>query len=234
MHLAFLHAFPLDHSMWDEQRAIAPGRCTTPCLYQLGDSFEDWASRVLDSIDTHSLIAIGSSMGGSCALEMARQAPDRIAALVLVGTKAGHRPEPAVRDAYLDTLHHQGIRGMWPEISGWLGAAAQPEVVERIESLALSQETADLINAVQVFHSRTDHIAVVAQWEKPLLVMSGEHDPVIAEEKAMALSHLAPQAELHVMRGCGHFMNLERPHEFNQVLADFVRRVEAGRSAGPG
>lgn len=226
MRLTFLHAFPLDQSMWDEQRAIAPGHCETPTLYPLGNTLESWASGVLNSIGAQPMIAIGSSMGGSCALEMARQAPDRIAALVLVGAKAGHRREPAARDEYVDTLRDNGIRGMWPEITSWFGPAAEQNVVDRIESIALSQNTDDLINAVQVFHGRTDHREVVARWQKPLFVVCGDSDPVVTERKAMALTGLAPHAQLHVMAGCGHFMNLERPDEFNQVLAEFVQCVE--------
>lgn len=227
MRLAFLHAFPLDQSMWDEQRAIFPGRCESPTLYRLGDSLESWANRVLNSIGPQPVIAIGSSMGGSCVLEMARQAPDRIAALVLVGAKAGHRREPAARDKYIDILRANGIQGMWPEITSWFGPAAQQTVVDRIESIALSQTNEDLINAVQVFHGRADHTEVVSCWQKPLLVMCGDSDPVVTEQKAIALTSLAPHAKLHVMTGCGHFMNLERPDEFNQILAKFVQSVDA-------
>jgi pimeloyl-ACP methyl ester carboxylesterase len=39
------------------------------------------------------LIVVGCSVGGSCALELAVAAPDRIAALVLIGTKAERRPD---------------------------------------------------------------------------------------------------------------------------------------------
>jgi pimeloyl-ACP methyl ester carboxylesterase len=34
-----------------------------------------------------------------------------------------------------------------------------------------------------------------------------------------------PDAQLHVMAGCGHFNNLERPAEFNRILEAFFRRI---------
>ena len=228
MRLAFLHAFPLDQTMWVEQLEIAPGRCDAPNLYAFGKSLDSWAAGVLNSVGTGPVIAIGASMGGSCAIEMARQAPDRIAALVLVGAKAGHRPEPNARDEYIATLRANGINGMWPQIANWIGPTAPLRVVDAIESIASAQNTDDLITAVQVFHRRADQTEVVAQWTKPLLVISGGNDPVVTRQKAIALSRLAPNAKLHIMADCGHYMNMERPGEFNQVVAEFVQSVGAG------
>ena len=67
MRLAFLHAFPLDQRMWAEQLGIVPGRCDAPNLYAFGESLDSWAAGVLDSVGTSPIIAIGASMGGSCA-----------------------------------------------------------------------------------------------------------------------------------------------------------------------
>jgi pimeloyl-ACP methyl ester carboxylesterase len=231
MHLVFLHAFPLDEKMWEKQLSIAPGRSVAPTLYGFGDSLEDWAARSLEAVGTRPTIAIGASMGGSCAIEMARQAPEQIAGLVLVGAKAGHRPEPTARDAYIDTLRTDGVKGMWREISDWFSPTISQHVVDRIASIAFAQKADDLITAVRVFHGRPDLEYVVAQWEKPLLVVCGEKDSVATERKAIALSHLAPNGELHVMAECGHYMNMERPDEFNRVIADFVRRVDADQAA---
>lgn len=214
--------------MWAEQLEIAPGRCDAPNLYAFGESLDSWAAGVLDSVGTSPIIAIGASMGGSCAIEMARQAPDQIAALVLVGAKAGHRLEPNARDEYIATLRANGVKGVWPQIASWIGPTTPPRVVDAIESIASAQSTDDLITAVQVFHGRTDLTEFVARWNKPLLVIGGENDPVVSRQKALALSSLAPNAKLHIMAGCGHFMNMERPGEFNRVLTEFVQSVEAG------
>jgi len=232
MRLVFLHAFPLDQTMWDEQLRIAPDLSITPTLYQFGESLECWATSVLKLVGSKPMIAIGSSMGGSCAIEMARQAPEQIAGLVLVGAKAGHRPEPALRDSYIDTLQTSGVNGIWPEISStWFGPTISHRVIEKIKSIANAQDTNDLINAVSVFHGRPDLTDVVAQWKKPLLVVCGENDTIVTEQKANAVSRLASDSKLHVMAGCGHLMNMERPDEFNQVITDFIQKVETGRAA---
>jgi pimeloyl-ACP methyl ester carboxylesterase len=227
-HVVFLHAFPLDSRMWSTQLGAFPASTSAPTLYPFGDSMEAWASRALETVGGEHLILVGCSMGGSCALEMARQAGHRVAALVLVGSKAGHRPEPEVRDHYVAVLREGGARRMWPGLAArFFGPTADPRVMESAEAIAMEQHPDDLVRAVQVFHSRPDADDVVMNWKKPLLVIGGDRDGVVSVEKSTALASSAPRGRLHVMQGCGHFANMERPAEFNAVVGDLIRLVEA-------
>jgi pimeloyl-ACP methyl ester carboxylesterase len=228
LRLILLHAFPLDDRMWSGQLGISSSGMDTPILYGLGDKLESWANGVLKSThDDDPLVVIGSSMGGSCALEMARQAPDRIAALVLVGTKAGHRPEPNLRDGIIDSLRNGGVHSLWSwMISELIGFQAERHVIDRIKEIMLDQHNEDLIRAVRVFHGRSDLSDVVKFWEKPLLVICGDCDRTVPEWKASTLANRASHGQMHVMRGCGHYMNMERPSEFNRVVGEFVHSVE--------
>ena len=87
------------------------------------------------------------------------------------------------------------------------------------------QQTADLIRAMNVFHGRPDLTNIVEHWDKPFIVMCGDSGQLESVEKATALAVSAPNGELHVMRGCGHYMNMERPVEFNAVLENLVQLV---------
>src|SRR5258707_9280720 len=95
LELLFLHALPLDGSMWAGQKQLLPGSTFTPTLYPFGDSIEAWAAAALKLAKGDRLVVVGCSVGGSCALELAVAAPDRVAALVLIRTKAERRPDPA-------------------------------------------------------------------------------------------------------------------------------------------
>jgi pimeloyl-ACP methyl ester carboxylesterase len=107
-----LHALPLDGSMWAEQQGLMPAT-HAPTLYALGDTVSEWAAAVLSEVQGRRLIVAGSSVGGSCALEMAALAPDRIAGLVLIGTKAGHRPDPVLHTNAVAALCGQGVEAAW-------------------------------------------------------------------------------------------------------------------------
>ena len=104
LELLFLHALPLDGSMWAAQKQLLPNSTYTPTLYPFGDSIQAWAAAALNIAKSHRLVVVGCSVGGSCALELAVMAPDRVAALVLIGTEAEHRPDPALHASTLETL----------------------------------------------------------------------------------------------------------------------------------
>ena len=88
--------------------------CTyAPDLYGLEDGVGAWASQVLRAVTSDRLIVVGCSVGGSCALEIAAAAPDRVAALVLIGTKAAHRPDPVLEASVLRTVREDGMERAW-------------------------------------------------------------------------------------------------------------------------
>ena len=88
MNVALLHALPFDERMWEPQLpALAGHEVYAPTLYGLGSSFDEWALGVLEQVPGK-LVAVGASMGGYTACAIARLAPERLAGLVLVGSRA--------------------------------------------------------------------------------------------------------------------------------------------------
>jgi pimeloyl-ACP methyl ester carboxylesterase len=92
MRLVLLHALPLDGRMWDAT-GTRFGGAFAPTLYGLGESVRDWAVAVLEHCGIDELLVVGNSVGGSCALEVARAAPGQVRGVVLVGAKPGCRPD---------------------------------------------------------------------------------------------------------------------------------------------
>src|SRR5688500_9311118 len=93
MRIVLLHALPLDARMWGADIANLGGDVLAPDLFRLGESIEDWAAVVIEMIGADDVVVVGCSVGGSCALEVARAAPERVRGIVLVGAKADVRPE---------------------------------------------------------------------------------------------------------------------------------------------
>jgi pimeloyl-ACP methyl ester carboxylesterase len=56
---------------------------------------------------------VGCSVGGSCAREAARAAPDQVRDIMLVGAKAGVGPDPAFRDRAIRLLTDHDIEAAW-------------------------------------------------------------------------------------------------------------------------
>ncbi len=62
----------------------------------------------------------------------------------------------------------------------------------------------------------------------PTLIMIGdEEEPCL--EANLLMKRCIPAAGLAVLPKSGHAINLEEPALFNQVLEDFLRKVDAGR-----
>lgn len=57
----------------------------------------------------------------------------------------------------------------------------------------------------------------------PCLVLSGEQDFAAPSGEALALAGRLPDARVHVLPGCGHFLMSESPSRFAGLVDEFVR-----------
>ena len=148
-----------------------------PTLYGLGHSLQEWAVAVLDHCEGEELIVVGSSVGGSCALEIARASPDQVRGIVLVGAKASVRRDPVAREVIVRALQDDGIHAAWA--SYWaplFSSTADAETLAAARRLALEQDVDDLIRGVRALHDRRDQAEFVSAWAGHLVVVSGARD----------------------------------------------------------
>lgn len=216
--MVFLHALPFDGRMWNDGMKALSGRTLAPTLYPLGHSTEAWAQRVLELAGSRPLVVVGNSIGGTCALEVARAAPDQVQAIVLVGAKAGIRPDPGFRDEALRVVTRQGIEPSWQKY--WepcFGRNTAPEVVAQGRRWANEQSVDAIARGVRAFHDRRDLTEFAAMWTKPLVVISGDQDRTPSPDTARAIT-TAANREFHLVPDCGHYVPLEQPAAFLTIL----------------
>jgi pimeloyl-ACP methyl ester carboxylesterase len=212
-----LHPLPLDGSVWDDVVPLldAPidAPAIAPTLYDLGDTITQWAHAVLDLAGSGPVTLVGNSIGGSVAAEIAHLAPERVTALVLVGAKPGHRPEPALCDEAVRILSTDGIDAAWQRYWAPLFAPdAEPEVIDGALRAARSLPLDAIIRGVRAFHGREDRSSVIDEVRCPVVVARGEHDPISRATAA------------HVVPGSGHYVPIERPVAM-AALVDQTQRV---------
>ena len=216
MKVVLLHAFPLDERMWQPQLdALSDYETHAPRLYGLGGSIDEWAQAVLVQVEGP-LVAVGASMGGYCALAMARREPKRVRGLLLAGSRAGADSweRRRQRDEVIDALREHGVEG-WYEESG---NPAPRDVV-------LAQPADDLVNAMEVLRDRPGASDVIALFHGPFLLAVGSRDELLSVDEAKRIVELAPDGRLEVFEGAGHLLSLEQPERFNDVLLEFLGRV---------
>jgi pimeloyl-ACP methyl ester carboxylesterase len=218
--VVLLHALPLDERMWEGNLdAFAGHEVVAPRLYDLGASMEEWAAAVLERFDGEAVV-VGASMGGYCGLALARLAPERVRGLVL----SGSRPDadsPDRRAGRADTIRlieSEGAAGLWESMRPKLFPDdADPDVVERARRLALEQEPAGLVRAVEAIRDRGDSTDVLARLADRAVVVLGDRDPFVAPRELDA-------ADVRVLPGCGHLPSLQRPRDFAAILEEVLAR----------
>ena len=212
MTVVFLHAFPLDERMWEQGG---------PRLYGLGRTMDEWADAVLESHPGR-LILVGASMGGYAALAAARRAPERLAGLLLVGS----RPEADTPERYAkraETIAIARERGAEGDLGGDATSPLQrrqrPGGRRRARELALDRTEAELVTGLEAIRDRPDSTAAYRALGDRRERLIGDRDPFVPVEDARRF-----EPDPVVLPGCGHLLSLERPDEFKRVLAEAVAR----------
>ena len=240
--LVFLHAYPLDSSMWRAQteffssryRVIVPdilgfGGSQPPrpwTMPQMGDELRT----LLDHLGIEKCILAGLSMGGYISLPFALSHPDRIDRLVLAHTRARAdlENERAARNAMIDELKSAGTASlpdkMLPRL---LGTDASEEVRSFVRgSIERTTPEADIF-AVSAMRDRTDQTERLSSVHCPTLVIAGSGDAILKVEDCRAMAEAIPRGEFVVIPRTGHLSNLEDPGAFNRSLDDFLRRSDS-------
>jgi len=221
--LLLLHALPLDGSMWSRFFDLLPESTFAPTLYGFGNSLQDWAEGSLSVSTTDRLIVVGCSVGGSCALEIAAIAPERVEALVLIGTKADHRPDPNLRVSAIRTLENKGIKEAWT--AHWeplFGNTTDQAVIEEGKRIAMGRSVSEIARGVSVFHSRPSRGKFAASCSKKTIVVTGEYDIAPGLDSSAALAMSMPNARCDIIRESGHYVPLEQPEALRSILKELI------------
>ncbi|OEC93589.1 alpha/beta hydrolase [Rhizobium sp. YK2] len=224
--LLLLHALPLDGSMWDAQLDLLPGATYAPTLYGFGDRVEDWAAEALKLPTGNKLIVVGCSVGGSCALEVAALAPERIAGLVLIGTKATRRLDSAFHATAVKTLREQGLEVAWRE--WWeptFSPTASPNVIAEARQILMRQPLKDVVRGVEAFHTRHSREDVLSTFSGPTYIVTGAEDVLPGLATSSKQVEIAQKGSLYVIPECGHYVPMERPEALNLIIRQLIDQV---------
>jgi pimeloyl-ACP methyl ester carboxylesterase len=102
------------------------------------------------------------------------------------------------------------------------GGSTDRAILEAARAIALERNIDDVIRGIRVFHGRRDRDDFVARWPHRLVVISGEHDTTPPTATTSRLAAAAPAGEFHLIPNCGHYVNLERRHAFDNILEQVV------------
>ena len=237
--LVFLHGFPLSRGAWQKQiDAFASShRVIVPDLRGFGDSetgpgpvtMSQYAVDVLALLRRLSAgpaVLIGHSMGGYVALAFARQFPEMLRGLVLVGTKAG--PDTAEgaagRRATAEKVRTGGVQVVIDTMAPRMLAPGNQDsrLIEQVRSFMAPSNPAGVIGALLGMAERPDATALLAQVAVPTLVVTGADDTLIPPSESEKMARAIRGARLAVIPRAGHLVSFEQPDLFNHALRDWL------------
>ncbi|MCE9629173.1 MAG: alpha/beta hydrolase [Planctomycetia bacterium] len=245
--LLLLHAFPLDHSMWDLQAPLADHlRIIAPDLRGFGASdgagpesiaqMADDAVALLDSLHvTRPAVVCGVSMGGYVAQHVAARHPDRVASLVLVDTRL-EADTPEARAVRVDLAAKVGRLGlsiladaMIPRLLAPMPANADTMTVARhrdneaaLRRMIVEQRVGTIQAALAALGDRPDMTDTMRHVRMPTLLVVGADDLLTPPECLAAAEEIIPDARLLIVPRAGHLTPLEAPEVFNAALLEFL------------
>jgi 3-oxoadipate enol-lactonase len=237
--VVWIHGFPLASSIFEPQLAIRGVRHVMPDLPGFGQSrpdgreltIDDYAHLMLDLLDTRGLdraVFAGLSMGGYICLALARIAPQRLRALILIDTKETADTDEARKGRY-DSIEKVRKNGVQPIVDSMLpkmltGAAPQ-EMRERVREIMTSSSREGVIAALTAMARRPDSTGVLPRVNVPTLVLVGEQDTITPPADAERMSKAIPRARLVRIADAAHLSNYEQAAEVNRVCGAFVSGV---------
>jgi pimeloyl-ACP methyl ester carboxylesterase len=235
--LVFLPGLAADHRMWRAQleaaeAALDPARwrIRVSDVHTHAHRIETMAQALLAAYPAGPLVLCGASMGGMVAMEVARQAPNRVHGLALLGTNA--RPETpdvrALREAAMQRFREgramEVLQANVP-LAFHPDAQAKPEVVADYLQFVMDAGAAQLVRQNQAVIERPDARLHLAQLRCPVLVMCGDSDQLTPPACSEEITQHLPQATQVLLPRCGHMLTLERPQEVNAQLLAWLRTL---------
>lgn len=253
----FLHGGGPGCTAWSDFGAVAPlfaadRTCYLVDLLQYGKSDKctisgpmwDFHARTIDGL----MGALGldradfvcNSWGGTIALNLAANLPQRTRSLVVTGSmpvfygplaplpESGRRGRKA-RDAYFggDGPSWSKMRELMADLE-WYDADEIPDatVTMRYEQSVDAEEMALAARSDSPRGEWQDMTAELGRITCPVLFAWGMHDAFLTPDYPLMLARMVPHGQLYVMDQASHHLQEERPQHFHSVVSGFLNQAD--------
>jgi len=230
--LMLLPGLLCDRTVWEPQiEALQDDwRCVVP-NYEFADSLSAMADHVLNEAPDRFALA-GHSMGGRVALEVMRQAPERVSRLALLDTgykalakgDAGEK-EIEGRMRLVKMSREEGMRVMGAD---WLRGMVHPdrlndtELCGRILDMIASKTPEIFERQILALIHRPDGGEVLKRIQCPTTFICGRQDGWSPLERHYEMAELVPGSEVIPIEDAGHMSTMERPEAMSAAMRKWL------------
>lgn len=213
--LVLITGMMCDAQLWGD----LPGRFArrmivhAPCSE--AESIEALARLILADAPPRFALA-GLSMGGIVAMEIVRQAPERVERLALLDTNPFAETEAvrARRQPQIDRAMAGELASVMRDEMKPLYLAPGPRkaaVLDLCLDMALELGPEVFARQSRALRDRPDQSETLKRFAAPALVLMGRHDQLCPLDRHEAMHRMMPQSRLVIIDGAGHLPPLEQP-----------------------
>jgi pimeloyl-ACP methyl ester carboxylesterase len=171
----------------------------------------------IDNLRLTGVIVAGHSMGGAVAMEAAIQYPEKLEALILVGSGARLRVSPEIFKS-LETNFNSAAEQL---VRGCYGPGSSKKLLKWGLEHLLNELPEVVLADFRACHD-FDRMDEIAQIKKPVLVLCGSEDSMTPAKYSQYLAENLPSATLRIIEGAGHMAMVEKPFEVNASILKFL------------
>jgi 2-hydroxymuconate-semialdehyde hydrolase len=202
-----------------------------PQKFQYG--YEAWVSHLIGFMDALAIPRahiVGNSFGGGVALALTVRHPERVGKLVLMGSAGinfeltegldfvwGYVPS---KDNMLKVMRYLAYdQSIVKEEIAQLRyeASIRPGVQESYAALFPTPRQ----RAIEKLAIPEDKLRAIAS---STLIIHGREDRVVPYQSSIRLHELVGPSQLHLFGQCGHWTQIERLQEFNDLVVNFLKQ----------
>jgi len=189
------------------------------------------SAALLDRLGHAEADVLGFSLGGLVAQQFARDFPERVRRLALVGTACGWGSMPPTYEAMallaLPVRYHSPT--LYRKTNRLLGAADR-ELLARLATLTESRLRHPPPLLGYTFQLSAGSVWSSLSWldsvQVPTLVLAGDDDQVVPSANGVQLTRLLPESRLHILRDGGHLCVFDPDGPALPLLEDFFTAPE--------
>ena len=192
------------------------------------ETMADMAASVL-AMTPGTFALAGLSMGGYVALEVMRQAPDRVERLALLDTSArADTPDQSARRRGLIELADKGdFKGVTKRLLPLFLPEARLDdeaLVEEVMAMSKRVGKDAFLRQQGAIMGRAEGRADLAKIAVPTLVICGREDTLTPLALSEEIADGIPDAALVAVEACGHLSTMERPEAVTALLRYWLQR----------
>lgn len=228
--LVFIPGLLLTSTFFSNQAKVLEGQYEIAYADTTGlDTITAMAERLLDEVDGN-FTPIGLSMGGYITLELARLAPDRLDAMVVMDSAAHQDSEEKIktRKALIEMSYLGKFKGVTRTLLPSLIAPhhlKNNDLCQHIIDMAGMIGHENFVLQQKAIMSRRDQFDTLRGLDKASLFVVGDVDVLTPPEQVLAMADATRGSHFVEIANTGHLPPIESPKATNRVLAEFLDKI---------